>query len=122
MPEAVKRSARDATAISVPNSAKREKKPEIVLLASSRPTIFIFEPFGEDVEGLSYCGTKTCAVEAAVQTDDFENSALGRVIGRKPLLPKRLRKFKRFQGNLGRFVVRTVEHVELQPNLGQPVA
>jgi hypothetical protein len=30
-------------------------------------------PFGEYVEGLSYCGAKTCVDEAAVQPDDFQD-------------------------------------------------
>jgi hypothetical protein len=50
-------------------------------------------PFGQNVEWLSFCRDKSCVVEETVQKDDFENSPLCRVIGGKPLLPKRLRKF-----------------------------
>jgi hypothetical protein len=38
------------------------------------------KPFGERVEGLSHCEDKTCAIEAAVPTDDFEDPPLGGVI------------------------------------------
>jgi hypothetical protein len=58
---------------------------------SVAPTFFRNEPYGENVEGLSYCGDKSCAVERAVQTHDFEDSTLGVVIGGKPLLAKRFR-------------------------------
>jgi hypothetical protein len=43
------------------------------------------KPFGENVEGLSYCGAKGCVVEAAVQKDNFHESTLGGVISRLPL-------------------------------------
>ena len=54
------------------------------------PTIFRNEPFGENVEGLSHCGTKSCAVEGAVQTHDFENSAFLVKIRTKPFLTQAL--------------------------------
>jgi hypothetical protein len=38
--------------------------------------IFRNEPFGENVEGFSHFGDKSCAVERAVQTHYFEDSAL----------------------------------------------
>jgi hypothetical protein len=59
-------------------------------------------------------GAKSCAVEAAVQTDDFEDTTFCRVVGGKPLLTKGLRKFKHFGRQLGRFVAGTVDHIELQ--------
>jgi hypothetical protein len=69
------------------------------------PTFFRNEPFGENVKGLSHFSDETCAVEPAVQTDDFEDSTLCIVIGGKPLLAKRLRKLKHFGRQLGVFVV-----------------
>jgi hypothetical protein len=44
------------------------------------PTFFRKKPFGENVEGLSHFMDKSCAVEPAVQTDDFEDSTLCIVI------------------------------------------
>jgi hypothetical protein len=79
------------------------------------------EPFGENVEGLSYCGAKSCAIEAAVQKDDFKNSTLRRVVSCKPLLSKGLRKFKNFRRQLCRFIVRAVQHVLLQLDRREPV-
>jgi hypothetical protein len=40
------------------------------------PTVFRKKPFGENVEGLSHFRDESCAVEPAVQTDDFEDSTL----------------------------------------------
>ena len=63
----------------------------------SNPVASIFlrkKPFDENVERRSHCGDKSCAVERAVQTHDFEDSTLCIVVGGKPLLAKRLRKFK----------------------------
>jgi hypothetical protein len=40
------------------------------------PMIFQNNPFGENVEGLSYCGNKSCVIESAVQKDDFQYPAL----------------------------------------------
>ena len=53
------------------------------------------KPFGEHVEGLSHLGTQTCAVEPAVQTDDFEHWRFAE-IGGKPFLFQCLREFKHF--------------------------
>src|SRR6266446_86288 len=50
------------------------------------PTIFQNEPFGEHVEGLSHFRDKSCAVEPAVQTDDFEDSTLCIVISGATLI------------------------------------
>ena len=36
-------------------------------------TIWNRKPFGENVEGLSYCGAKSYVVESAVQPDDFKD-------------------------------------------------
>ena len=36
-----------------------------------------FKPFNERVEGLSRCYTKTCAFQHQVQTDHFDDLALG---------------------------------------------
>jgi len=69
------------------------------------PTFFGNEPFGQNVEGLSYFRDKSYAVECAVQTHDFEDPTLCVVVGGKPLLAKRLRKFKHFGRQLGVFVV-----------------
>jgi hypothetical protein len=52
----------------------------------------------------------SCLIEPTVQKDDFDDSLLGGVISRKPLLAKSLRKFKHFDRQLGRFVVRTIEY------------
>jgi hypothetical protein len=38
------------------------------------PTVFLDKPFGQNVEGLSYFRDESCAVEPAVQTEDFEDS------------------------------------------------
>jgi hypothetical protein len=38
--------------------------------------IFQNDPFGENVEGFSYCGNKSCVIEMAVQKDDFQYSTL----------------------------------------------
>ena len=62
------------------------------------------KPFGEYVEGLSYCGAKTCFDEAAVQPDDFEDLTFLGVIRCKPLLAKSLRKFKHPGHQFGGFV------------------
>jgi len=40
------------------------------------PTVFRKKPFGENVEGLSHFRDKSCAVEPAVQTGDFEDSTV----------------------------------------------
>ena len=72
------------------------------------------KPFGQNVEGLSNCGDESCAVERAVQKHDFEDSTLCVVIGGKPLLPQCLRKFKNVRRQLGRFIVRAVQHVDLR--------
>ena len=45
------------------------------------------KPFDEYVEGFSYFRTKLCVDETAVQTDDFQDSSFGRVVGGKPLIP-----------------------------------
>jgi hypothetical protein len=37
------------------------------------PTVIRDEPFDENVEGLSHISDESCAVEVAVQTDDFED-------------------------------------------------
>ena len=37
------------------------------------PTSFRKKFFGKNVEGLSYLRDESCAVEVAVQTDDFED-------------------------------------------------
>jgi hypothetical protein len=61
------------------------------------PTSFRKKPFGENVEGRSHGGDKSCAVERAVQTHDFEDSTLCAIIGGKPLLlPECLRSSKTF--------------------------
>jgi hypothetical protein len=39
------------------------------------------KPFGENVEGLSYCGDESCVIKAAVQKDDFEDPTFCGVIG-----------------------------------------
>jgi hypothetical protein len=69
------------------------------------PTVFREKPFGKNVEGLSYKRDKVYAIEMAVQTDDFEDSPLGIVIGCKPLAAKRLRKFRHLGRQFRRFIV-----------------
>jgi hypothetical protein len=59
---------------------------EVVGSNPAGSTVLINKPFGEYVEGLSYCGAKSCAFERAVQQHDFEYSTLGSVIGGNPLL------------------------------------
>src|SRR5690606_2039046 len=86
------------------------------------PTFLRNEPFGENVEGLSYCGYKTYAVERPVQTDDFEDATFGGVVGRKPLLPQALRKFKRFHRNVDDFVAPPVADLDFQLQLGSSVS
>ena len=76
---------------SLPARDSGEKKFNSRLVA---PTFFRNEPFGENVEGLSHCGDESCAVEPAVQKHDFKHSTLCIVIGGKPLLANRFRKFK----------------------------
>ena len=78
------------------------------------PTFFRDKPFGEYVEGLSYFRDESCAVEPAVQKHDFEDTSLGSVVSRKPLLPQRLREFKNFSRLLGCFVVGAVQHRALK--------
>ncbi|MFO0825382.1 MAG: hypothetical protein U0792_20065 [Gemmataceae bacterium] len=72
---------------------------EVVGSNPAGPTIYLEEPFGQLVEGLSHCGDKTYADELPVQTEDFEDSAFGGMIRRKPFLPQVLPKFKRFEGD-----------------------
>ena len=72
-------------------------------VAGSNPVAPIIRgngPFGEDVEGLSYCGDKTYAFEPKVQTDDFEQLTFCLRISTKPFLFQGLRKFKRFDGQI----------------------
>ena len=52
------------------------------------PTFFRKKPFGKNVEGLSYFRDKSCAIEGAVQTHDFEDSTPCVVISSKLLLAK----------------------------------
>ena len=85
------------------------------------PTFLRNEPFGENVEGLSHCGDKSCVVERVVQTHDFDDSTLRIAISGKPFLAKGLRKLKHFGRQLGGFVVGVVHVVELQFDRGQPV-
>jgi hypothetical protein len=79
------------------------------------------KPFDEHVEGLSRCKRGTCAIQPAVQTDDFEDSPLRGVIGRNPRVLQCLREFKHLRRQLGRFVVRSVQNVQLQLDGRQPV-
>lgn len=85
------------------------------------PTIFRNEPFGEYVEGLSYCGAKSYVVERKVQTHDLKDTTFFIAISAKPFLPKGLRKFKHFRCQVGRFVVCAVHRVELQLDVGQSI-
>jgi len=52
------------------------------------PTFFRKKPFGKNVERLSYFRDKSCAIEGAVQTHDFEDSTPCVVISSKLLLAK----------------------------------
>ena len=85
------------------------------------PTFFRKKPFGKNVEGLSYFRNESCAAERAVQTHDFEDSTLCIAIGGKPLLTKRLRKFKHFRRQLRSFVRRPVKGVNLTLDRREPV-
>ncbi len=78
-------------------------------------------PFGQNVEGFSYLRDESCVVEPAVQPDDFEDFAFFGVVRRKPTLPKGLRKFKHPRCQIRIFILRTVEHVELQLHCGEPI-
>ncbi len=60
-------------------------------------------PFGEHVEGLSYCGNKTCVIKAAVQKDDFQYSTFC-VISGKRAIRQGLRKSEYFHRNIGQFI------------------
>ena len=57
---------------------------------------------------------KSYVVERPVQTDDFEDSTFCGVIGRKPFRSKVLRKFKRFDRDIGGFVPLPVGSVDLE--------
>ena len=71
-------------------------------------------PFGEYVEGLSYCGAKTCVNEPTVQPDDFEDLTFFGIVRRKPPLSKGLRKFKHPRRQFGVFVLSSVENLQLK--------
>jgi hypothetical protein len=86
------------------------------------PTIFLKKPFGQQAEGLSHCGDKTCAVERAVQTEDFEDSTFCVVVSGKPFLSKALRKFKRFHRNVDDFVPATVGSLDFQLQLSGSIS
>ena len=58
------------------------------------PTILRNQPFGEYVEGLSYCGAKSYVIEDAVQKHDFEDLTFFWHIGGKPFVRKTLRSSK----------------------------
>jgi hypothetical protein len=79
------------------------------------------KPFGEYVEGLSYCWAQLSVDEPTVQTDDFQDSPLRSIIRRKPLIPQGLRKFKHLQRQFRRFVVGPVYDIKLQLDRGQSV-
>jgi hypothetical protein len=61
---------------------------EVVGSNPAAPTFFRKKPFGKNVEGLSYFRDKSCAIEDAVQTHDFEDSTPCVVISSKLLLAK----------------------------------
>jgi len=64
---------------------------------------------------------KSCAVERKVQTDDFEQLAFRSHICLNPFLRKRLRKFKRFLGQLRTLGTPAIAGFELQRKLGDPI-
>ncbi len=90
------------------------RKSAIAVLS---PRLFSKKPFCQNSKGSLISGTE-CAVERAVQTHDFEDSTLRVIIGGKPLLAKRLRKFKHLRRNcpyerlvifpFARFILRAV--------------
>jgi hypothetical protein len=79
------------------------------------------KPFGEHVEGLSYCGVKSYAIERGVLPDDFENSTFFEHVETKPFLCKGLREFKNSADQVGYFIVRAVEGVSLAFDRGEPL-
>jgi hypothetical protein len=85
------------------------------------PTSFQYKPFGQYVEGLSYCWTKSYAVQSKVQPDDFKNLPFRREIHASPALTETLRKFKRFDGEGGVFGPVKVGSLKLQTQLGGTV-
>jgi hypothetical protein len=101
-----------ADAASVANQSKITGAGDGCCLASNpvAPTVFRRKPFGENVEGLFHCGIEIYVIEAAVQKHDFEDSTLGGGINDKPLLSKRLKKFKNIGREGCRFVLGAVEH------------
>ncbi|MCC6320645.1 MAG: hypothetical protein IT438_04315 [Phycisphaerales bacterium] len=72
------------------------------------------EPSGEHVEGFSQGKPECFSIQRAVQTHDFEDSVLFRVIRGRALVLERLREFKHFAGEFGGFVVGTVHDIQLQ--------
>jgi len=74
------------------------------------------------VERPTEFGAERPPVQRAVQTEDSEDPEFRRIVRRKPARPQRLRKFKRLDGQIGRFVVRAVNDVELDLDRGKPVA
>jgi len=86
------------------------------------PTILRNEPFGEYVEGLSYCGDESYVIEHAVQKHDFEYLTFFRDIGGKPFVSQTLGKFKNSARQVGVFVVGTVENVELQLHVAEAIS
>ena len=86
------------------NSERLVRDAEVAGSNPVAPTIFRNEPFGQQVEGLSHCGDKSCVFERKVQTGDFEDSTFGGVVSGKPLLSQALRKFKRLDCNVDGFV------------------
>lgn len=65
--------------------------PEEVLMASSCPTFFREEPFGECVDGLSHFWDQRCAIEPEVQTGDLEDAAPCRDVGGDPEIVQTVR-------------------------------
>ena len=56
-------------------------------------------------KGFLITGDETCVIEPPVQTHDFQDSAFRVVVGRNPFRLKALRKFKRFDRQIGGFVL-----------------
>ena len=64
---------------------------------------------------------QSCVNKAIVQPDDFKDLTFFCVIGGKPFLAKGLRKFKHPRCQFRVFIPRTVQHIRLQLDCGEPI-
>ncbi len=86
------------------------------------PRLFLeTSPSAKTSKGFLIDGTRVASSRRQFKKHDFQDATLGSIVGIKPLLPKRLRKFKNFHCQLRHFVVRTIQHVELQLDSSDPI-